>query len=191
MKTRHYIIYISGLGDHYDTVRAFFLRLWYIYGVKTRLVPMQWYGDGSYEQKVRQIKQAISAAQQAGYAVSLIGESAGASIALNVAAATPTLHRVVTLAGVNSSVMPISPVTRRRSPAFDVSAMNIGASLKLLDISRIHTISAASDSIVPARYSTIPGAHNHRIWSVGHIATIILSISLLSGYIVSIIKRPM
>lgn len=189
MKSHHHIVYIPGLGDHYDKARLFMLWFWRVWGIKTQLVPMQWYGKGGYEQKVTQIKTAIKAAQDAGYAVSLIGESAGASMALNVSALVSDLHCVITLAGVNSSKLPISPITRRRSPAFAMSAASIDDSLLQIDTSRIHTIRAVFDPVVSPRYDTISGAHHHRIFCIGHIPTILLCLTLLSPYLISIIKR--
>lgn len=189
MKSRHYIIYIPGLGDHYDAGRGAALWCWQIFQVKVQLVPMQWNTPGGYEQKVKQLKDAIKTAQDAGYTVSLVGESAGASMALNVAATTPGIHCIVTLAGVNSSDLPISPVTRRRSPAFAASAARIKKSLPLLDTSRVHTFRALIDETVWTRYDDIPGATAHRLLTVGHLPTIILCLTLLSPYVISIIKR--
>lgn len=187
---KHYIIYIPGLGDHYDRGRLFALWFWRIFGVKTQLVPMRWNGTEGYDQKVARVKDTIAAAQKAGYVVSLVGESAGASMALNVAAMTPGLRRIVTLAGVNSSSMPISPFTQKRAPAFKISAGTITKSLQTLDTSRVHTIRALIDNVVSSsRYGTVTGAHNHRIFTFGHLATIGLCLTIFSPYIVSIIKN--
>ena len=187
---KHYVIYVPGLGDHHDGRRWLIGRGWQLFGVKMQLVPMQWDSGEAYQQKALRLKQAIVSAQQSGYTVSLIGESAGASIALNVAADTPGIHHIVTLAGVTSSDLPIWPVTKKRSPSFVVSASKINDSLKHLDTSRIHTVHALIDRIVSPRYNDIVGAHNHQLLSVGHIPTIVLCLTLFSPFIVSLIKKP-
>ncbi len=153
-----------------------------------QLVPMRWESNETYEQKVARLKQAIARGQQLGYIVSLIGESAGASIALNVAADTPGIRRIVTIAGVTSSDLPIWPATQKRSPSFVASAGKINESLKHLDPSRIHTIHALIDQTVSPRYNDIPGAHNHQVPSVGHIPTIVLCLTLFSPYVVWLLK---
>lgn len=188
MKRRHYIIYIPGLGDHYDPGRKLALRMWRIFGIRTQFVPMQWDKPGDYTEKLRRIKEEVATAQKAGYSVSLVGESAGASAALNTAAITPGLHHVITLAGVNSSDLPISPVTRKRSPAFAIAAAKINESLKQVDTSRIHTIRGLTDRIVWTRYNDIPGAKNHTVFTFGHFFTIVACLTVLSPYVISIAK---
>lgn len=182
-------MYVPGLGDHYDTGRSLALWFWRIYGLEVRLVPMRWDSKESYERKMKRVKDAIESAQKVGYSVSVIGESAGASMALNVAAVTPGLHRIITLAGVNSSDLPISPITQRRSPAFAESAAAISNSLKRIDASRVYTVRALSDKVVWTRYNDIPGARTHRVLSVGHLATIALCLTLYSPFIAALIRN--
>ncbi len=186
---KHYVIYVPGLGDHFDAGRWIAGCCWRILGIKLQFVPMRWDSSEKYEQKVRRLSQAIVSAQKSGYTVSLIGESAGASIALNVAAVVPGIHRIITIAGVNSSDLPIWPVTRKRSPSFVIAAGKINNSLKRVDTSRVHTVRALIDHIVTPRYNDIPGAHNHRLPTVGHMPTVILCLTLFSPYIVRLIKR--
>lgn len=190
MKRRHYVIYIPGLGDRNDAGRALALKGWRILGVRTQLVSVKWDDGGSYEQKLTLVQDTIEAAQEQGYTVSLVGESAGASLALNVAALTKDLHRIVTFSGVNSSQLPISSVTKKRSPAFAVSAAKINASLRRIDASRIHTIRGFTDRIVWTSYNDIPGAENHTVFTFGHLFTIVACLTVLSPYMVTIIKRP-
>lgn len=190
---KHHIIYISGLGDNYDGIRRFLLRFWQIYGVHTQLVPMQWYDGKSYEEKYDRVVDAIEAAKKQGYQVSVIGESAGGSMAMNVFARNDSLYRLVSLSGVNTFHTTVSPRILARSPAFKES-------LSYLDASREHavkkqpesivSIAALVDSTVFVSKNKIKGVKNMRVFSVGHIPSILLCLSVFSFIVVREVKRP-
>ncbi|MBC7869099.1 hypothetical protein H7X69_02895 [Candidatus Saccharibacteria bacterium] len=186
---KHYIIYVPGLGDDYDDARRLALKGWRIWGVKTELVPMCWYDGKPYDEKQRRVIESVKRAQNKGYAVSLIGESAGGSLAINVAAQVSMLHRLITIGGVNNPAIQVSPHTLQKAPAFDESIRRLVDSLPKIATSRTHVVRALYDPIVHAKYTYISGAHNHRIYSIGHLTTIVLCLSIFSSYIVSLIKR--
>jgi pimeloyl-ACP methyl ester carboxylesterase len=185
---KHFILYIPGLGDHYDGGRSFALWFWRIYGFRVRLLPVKWYGGGSFEDKMLLVVSAVQEAQKQGYKVTLIGESAGASLALNAAAQFPRLHKIILIAGVNSSKLSISPHIQRRSPSFLASIKATTPSLTKVLPGKIHTVRALADGTVSPRFNDIPGAHRHVVWSVGHIPTILLCLTLLSLVIAKIIR---
>lgn len=189
---KHIIFYIPGLGDGYDRFRQKALRLWVIFGVHPILIPMRWDDDEPYKDKFQRVTDAIEQATTSRTRITLIGESAGASMAINAFAAHTVVASLVTIAGVNTSGTPVAAYRLRRSPAFAESRQRLDDSLKRLSVGRknaIHTVSAASDNAVPARHSLIAGARNYRLWTIGHLATITLCLTLLSGYIVSLAKR--
>lgn len=184
---KYHILYIPGLGD-YDRARAFALKAWRVFGVSTQLVSVKWHDGGTYEEKLAKVRGEAEKAIKAGYKVVLVGESAGASLALNAAATLPKLHRVVLIAGVNSSQLPISPYTKKRSPAFTQSAAGITKSLEKIDTTKIHTVRALRDAVVSPGFNDIPGAHKHVLPTIGHLATIILCLTILSPSIVRIAR---
>ena len=189
---KHYIIYIPGLGDGYDTLRRFLLFFWQIYGVKVELVPTKWYDGRSYEEKYNRVDAAIKKAQQAGYIVSVIGESAGASMAMNIFARHESLHRLVSLCGVNSYKTLISPRIFQRGPAFkeSVSLLNTSqADAVKTRATHMTSITARYDPVVPIESNIIPGARRISVWSVGHFTTIMLCLSVLSFTVVREIRR--
>lgn len=186
---RHYIIYVPGLGDSYDAGRRLALRGWRLWGVRTELVPMRWYDGRPFQEKQERVLTAIQRAQDKGYAVSLIGESAGGSMAVNVAALTPSLQALVTVCGVNSPAAPVSPRTLRRAPGFDESIRRLSVSLPQLPLEKTHVVRAWYDPIVGSQYTRLEGAHNHRLWSIGHLPTITLCLTVFSGFVVTLIKR--
>ena len=189
---KHHILYIPGLGDGYDPLRQRALRLWSIFSVNAQLLPMQWFGDEPYDTKYQRASEAIIDLAKTGAKITLVGESAGGSMAINLFATHPQVANLVTIAGVNQVATPVAAYTLRRGPAFAVSRQRISKSLSQISDSRrrhIYTVSALIDAVVMARYSYIPKAHNRRIWSVGHLFTIALCLTLLSGYVVYLAKR--
>lgn len=186
--SKRLVLYIPGLGDHYDGGRSFALWFWRIYGFNVQLVPVKWYGGGTYKEKLALVTQRANNAITKGYEVTLIGESAGASLALNAAAQLPRLHRVILVTGVNSSKVSISPRIQRRSPSFVASSKAITDSLVKITPGKIHTIRALVDGTVSPRFNDIPGAHKHLMWSIGHLPTIFLCLTLLSPLLAKIIR---
>jgi pimeloyl-ACP methyl ester carboxylesterase len=189
---KHVILYIPGLGDGYDRFRQRALRLWSIFGVETQLVPMTWYDGGSYEDKYQRTSALIKSLAAENVRLSLVGESAGGSMAVNLFATHPEVASLVTVAGVNRSSAPVAAKTLHRGPAFAVSRQQVTESLASIPASRRHaiwTISGLVDSVVRAHHSHIPGAHNRHIWTIGHLGTIALCLTLLSGYVIYLAKR--
>lgn len=185
----HLALYIPGLGDHYDAGRSWALKMWKLWGVEVNLLPVKWYDGKTYAEKLQLVASAIRDAEGKGYKVTLIGESAGASLALNAAAVFPDIHRIVLIAGVNSAKLPISPHLKKRSPSFAESARMLGTSLGVIDSGKIHTIKGLIDSVVSPRYNDIPGASSHTIFSFGHLMTIALCLSVLSLFVTRIVKQ--
>ncbi len=182
------VFYIPGLGDHYDSGRSFALKFWLIYGLKVKLLPVKWYNDGTYEQKLALVTTKAKEAIDKGYKVTLIGESAGASLAINAAAQLPDLHKIILIAGVNSSKLFISPHIQRRSPSFAQSAKLVTPSLKKINPDKIHAIRGLVDAVVSPRFNTIPGARSYMVWSIGHLMTIVVCLTVFSWRIATFIK---
>jgi pimeloyl-ACP methyl ester carboxylesterase len=185
----HHIIYIPGLGDHYDGGRRLALRGWEAFGIKAELVPMQWYDGASYEDKFNQVVAAIQRAQLDGRKVTVIGESAGGSMAINVAARVPSIHKLITIGGVASPTMPVAASTLRKSPAFKDSIRELDTSLSQLDSGSAIVVRAAFDPIVHRKYSHIDGARDHPLPTVGHLTTIALCLTIYSRRIIRLVSH--
>jgi len=189
---RHYIIYIPGLGDGYDPLRRLALLFWRIFGVTVEYVPMKWYDGKSYDEKYQRVETAVRNAQALGFTVSIVGESAGASMAMNVFAQTSSVHRLISLCGVNSSHTPISPRIFKRSPGFKQSVSRVDRSRTKVIASRVGQVTsiiARSDSTVPPEKNSISGARQIEIWSMGHIFTIVLCLSICSFIVIQQVRR--
>ncbi|MCA9180530.1 MAG: alpha/beta hydrolase, partial [Planctomycetales bacterium] len=114
-------IYIPGLGDNYDRYRASGLRDWSKRrkGVTAELVPMRW-SDRSetYGQKFARVEAAIAAVSE-DEAITLVGESAGGSMALAIFHKHATrISRCVTVCGKNRGADTLGAIYRQRTPTF-------------------------------------------------------------------------
>lgn len=179
-----HIIYIPGLGDGYDGLRRAGLLTWQLWGVSTELVPMKWYGGGDLATRYSTVTAAIDRAQQRGRRVILVGESAGASLAINVASRRSDIHGLMTICGIVNSRAEVSSAIRKKSPAFNQSLAQLEYDIRELDLASVCNVRAGVDSIVPKRSSVIPGATQRIIWSVGHVTTVALCLSVYGGLLV-------
>lgn len=188
---KHYIIYIPGLGDSYDGLRRFLLFFWRIYGVKVEHVPVKWYDGKSYQEKYKRVAAAVQNAQALGYTVSVMGESAGGSMAMNIFARNESIHRLISLCGVNSYKTPISPRIFERGPAFkeSVSILNASQAGAIKRVQQITSITALYDETVPIKSNIIPSARRVTVWSIGHLITIVLCLSILSFIPIREVRR--
>lgn len=192
MKKQDYIIYVSGLGDHWDSDRRFALRFWQVYGVKTELMTMNWNDGKDFNSKFATLSQKIKKAQQAGYRVSLVGESAAGSMVINAFAADPWLHRVITICGVNNTPSDVHPELFRLSPAFKQSMNQLKASLQIIgqkDCVRIISIHSLHDSVVPVKNTHVEGSTEIVVPSVGHVMTITLMLTIMSFLVILPIRK--
>lgn len=190
MKT--HIIYVPGLGDGYDPIRRFLLGFWRIYNVDVQMIPSGWSGTEPYENKVHRIQEAIANACGHGKRVVLIGESAGGSLALNVYASEPEkVSKVLTLCGKNTGPEKVSPRYYRKNPAFREAMQEVESSiLKLTKAQRGRFVSVYPlfDPTVPVAETFIPDCQKVRIWSVGHLASVFIALTLASPLVVRAAK---
>ncbi len=187
------IIYIPGLGDGYDSLRRFFLFFWRIYGVDVDFVSSSWVNGETFEVKMQRVVDAIHQAQATGDRVVLLGESAGGSMALNVYAAhSAFIDRVVTLCGKNTRPDTVSPVLYRRNEAFRTSMYRVGDAVQRLSVSqrqRITSIYPFYDPTVPIHETFVPDCRRVRIWSVGHLVSILIGLTFAAFVVVREAKR--
>src|SRR6478752_6076210 len=80
---RHCVIYIPGLGDQRTQGQMLALRLWRRPGLYVEMFVMHWYDSEPYQDKFERLLKVVDRHLEAGETVSLVGASAGASVALN------------------------------------------------------------------------------------------------------------
>lgn len=173
----HYI-YIPGLGDNYDRYRASGLRDWpkRRKDVTAELVPMHW-SDRSetYEQKFARVEAAI-AAVPADQPVTLVGESAGGSMALAVFHKhAARVSRCVTVCGKNRGAQTLGDFYRQRTPVFPESVERTDAIIPILsddELQRICVVYSKRDKRIRAADSVIDGARTNVRGTPGHLFSI-------------------
>lgn len=178
------VVYIPGLGDRYDTFRAWALRSWKLWNVNATYVPIRWYDGNSMESKLGLIQRAIDKIPT-GTRIVVIGESAGATLALHTAQRDKRVARVITLCGVASNSTPVSNYLRRRAPALDQAVSSLHEDMSL----DVHSVRAVIDGVVGKKYSSTEHAKRHVVWSVGHLPTIALCLTIYAPIISAIAKN--
>lgn len=191
MKQPIHILYLSGFGTGYDRYRLRLLKKWRFKGVSVELVPLRWEGKESFEQKLARIDQAIDRARDK--RVVLLGESAGGSIAVHMYARRPDdFYKVMTICGKNSHPETVGESYYRRSPAFRTSMERLNDSIELLTSEQRQAFVSLRpwhDAVVPVRETLIDGCRCVRLWSVGHLLTIFLALTLYSPIVVRQAKK--
>lgn len=193
--TKHYIIYIPGLGDSRTGGQALALRFWSAWGVRARLVQMNWADTGHFNPKLQTILDTIDSLVHQGYTVSLVGVSAGASAALNAyAQRLDSIHSVTLVCGqILGGHNHVRPQVYAANRAF-------GESMRLLDEKtfdklnaaargRITSIHPIADRVVPVGDTKLPGARWRQIPTMGHAFSIGYSLTIGSYRIVRDIKK--
>ncbi|MES2876639.1 MAG: alpha/beta hydrolase [Patescibacteria group bacterium] len=181
MKT--HIIYIPGLGDRYDGFRSAALKTWRLWNVTTEYVPITWYDGESLVSKLNRIEAAIERTP-ADVNLVLIGESAGATLALHMATHA-RVDRVITLCGVARGNTPVSSYLRRRAPALNEGVNGLTDAYN----TDVQSVRAVIDGVVGKKYSVVSGATEHVIWSIGHLTTIALCLTLYAPTVTAIAKK--
>ncbi len=186
-----HILYISGFGDGYDHIRRKLLGWWHYKNVTIELVPMKWSDNADFDSKFARLSQAIDKVK--GKRIVLIGESAGGSMAVHMYASRPNeLYKAMTICGKNTQPEKVAQHYYDKSPAFKTSMDKLNDSIgKLSDkqCSRFVSIHPIYDPVVPVNETIIPGCRTVRLWSIGHLVSIGLALTILSWKIVREAKR--
>ena len=179
-----HILYLSGLGDDYDSFRLRALRWWKYRNVTVELVPMKW-ATGTFEQKLARIDRAIDSAQ--GKRVVVVGESAGGSMAVHIAARRPDIYKVMTICGKNSHPETVGQRYYDHSPAFKASMDLLNDSAKQLNDDqrkKFVSIHPLYDGTVPVRDTVLAGCRQVWLPLVGHLFVIGCALTIFSPVIV-------
>ncbi len=189
----HVVIYIPGLGDGSVKARRFLVAGWRLYGVQPVVHRMNWADKEPFSIKFQRLLLRIDGLVKDGHTVSLVGESAGASAALNAYAARQNeIHRVVCLCGKLQHAETVHPYTNRRNPAFAQSMAMLPVSVKSLSkqrLGRVRSIRPWADHTVSPSDTFVAGAESYTIPTIGHRASIILGNTLFSNVVVGFLKR--
>lgn len=172
-------IYIPGLGDDKMVGNSLLQKFWRLFGINTKVHKLYWRDSRPYSQKLDELLSEIDQLANDGYRVSLIGTSAGASMALNVyARRKATIHKAVFICGKLSNFEVVNPRYYQKNPALKESFADVPANLKELsaaDKAKMLTLNPLKDWLVPAADTKIPGVRSQTILSIGHLPSIVIA----------------
>jgi len=192
--SKHTVIYVPGLGDTRTGGRRLLIASWRLYGVRPVVHQMNWADKQPFEIKFRALLKHIDERIAAGERVSLVGESAGASVTLEAyAARQDTIHRVACICGKLRHPETIHPDTYRKNPAFAEAMAALPSALTGLNatkLTRVRSLHPLVDPTVPVADTIIPGVEERAIPTAGHATSIVLGNLLFSWRLVPFLKRP-
>ncbi len=183
----HHLIFIPGLSG----VSPLFektAKSWSRFGFTVHVFPIVWKDNNDFEPKLKQLLKLIDNLDDK---VSIIGTSAGGSMAMNAFIKRKNkIHKVVNVCGrlrTGENIYPTLEKASKHSKSFKQSVEQCEKELSTLDKNlrkKIMTTSAIFDEIVPTSTITIKGATNIKLFSIEHMLTISLALTLYSNRIV-------
>ncbi len=193
MTKKHIILYVPGLGDHRLVMRQRGLNTWKYAHVSTELVPKKWRVSETWDSKMARLIAKIDDYHSRGYAVSLVGESAGATAVLAaLEARTNSITAVVLLCGKSQYPARVASRLYQNNPALREAMIR---SHKVVDAltnkqkQKILNLHPVFDPIVPVWETKIPGVKNAKMPIAGHFLGIAFGLTFWSFRIVRFAKQ--
>lgn len=192
-KTRHYIVYVPGLGDSRILGQSLAVRAWRLQGVSSEAFRMNWADSEAFEPKLERLVARIDSLTEQGYAVSLIAASAGASAALHAYGARPgKLHGMVAICGKLQGIHSVHPTTYGRNPSFQQSMQLLEQTHGQLNREarqRILSMHALADEAVPLNDTKMQNVQSATMPVAGHFFGIAFGLTLGSWRALRFLKR--
>jgi hypothetical protein len=193
---KHHVIYIPGLADRLNrrlgqnTALAF----WYLNGIRPHYFLVGWTDKTEvFEAKLQRLLGKIDDLLTKGRTVSLIGASAGASLAMvALHERSGKLNAVVSVCGKLNNPQSVAEPVFAINPAFKGSLERynqLKQSFSPKDLRRVMSAVSAKDNFVPRGDSEIAGAESYVIPARGHILSILAALTIFRDPIVRFIKQ--
>jgi pimeloyl-ACP methyl ester carboxylesterase len=193
MKRPHIIIYVTGLGDKNVFLQAKAIGLWRICGVQPRLFQVNWTNAESYSQKLKRLLALIDIYSEREYKISLVGASAGASVAIAAfSRRKEIISGVVCICGKLRRPETVELHYYKHNPAFRGAMKELVQNLAKLsskDKKRILSIRPLYDQTVSAKDTKIDGALQKIIPSFYHVPSIALALTVFSPILLFFLIR--
>ncbi|MDO8335585.1 MAG: hypothetical protein Q7T74_02260, partial [Candidatus Saccharibacteria bacterium] len=181
---KHVIIYVTGLNDANPAFQKLAISAWQIYGVQPILFQSNWADGISFSEKLENLLQLIDDNYEQGNVVSLMGASAGASMA--VAAYARRVEKINGVAFICGKLRRPEAVGARyylQNPAFReaMSTLNDNlASLTKIERARMMSIHPLFDETVVITDTFVDGAKKAILPTLFHVPSIALGITIFS-----------
>jgi len=189
---KHHVIYVPGLGDHKPRGQQLVPKYWRLFGVYGHYFAMRWNSKEPFAPKLARLLALVDDLSKNGDRVSLVGTSAGASVALLVYATRPNkVNGVVCISGKINNPSATHP-RYRENPALKESLFKLQDALPGLTPSmrkRIMSFHPFQDQEVPPADTIIPGAQERLIPISGHVASIGVALVFYTPALIRFLKR--
>lgn len=184
----HRILYIPGFGDpHFNVIKK-----WDKHGVEMHMEPINWDDDETFEAKLARVTKKIDELADKNRKISLVGVSAGGSMAINAYIKRKELiSGVVFICSKLRNAEGVREFWFQKHPAFRKSIFLSQANIERLtaeDKAKMLTLRSLFDRLIPAHDSQIPGVKNRVIPFKFHIPTIFLALTLFKGKTINFLK---
>lgn len=195
MTEQVHVIIIPGLGNEIQK-HVWATDRWRKFGIIPHVFDAKWKSEEKgFRKKLDDALKLVDSLIASGKKVSIIGNSAGSSLAINILGERKEkIHRVVVNCGrVRTGDWPWFTFDQATasSPSFKESVLKsekIIAKLSQEEKKKILTLRPLFDEIVPPFTVPIEGATNEIVPSVEHVLTIALNMTLLSNRIIKFIR---
>lgn len=193
MTKNHQIIYIPGIGDHNDHGQKRILRTWIRSGIKAHYLEIGWADGEAFESKLKRTVKLVDELYKQNGQISLVGVSAGAGAAINVYMKRPEkISGIVFVCGKILDTKHVNPRYYMKNPAFRQSLQLTQQNLEKLtqkDKNKMLSLHAIYDNVVYTKYSKIQGVASRTLFSIFHVPTIFLAITIYQILIINFLKR--
>jgi pimeloyl-ACP methyl ester carboxylesterase len=190
----HHVIYLPGVGDHKNApfqIRA--LKKWNKFDLVTHFQLIRWNNSESYELKLKKVISLLDKLYSQNHTISLVGASAGASLAMNVYANRRNkIKAVVLICAKINNPQTLGQKYKTNYPALldCVKASSQAVkNLKPSDKQKMLTINPLYDGVVARADCNITGVKNKIIIAAIHGISIGLAISLYKRTIIKFIDQ--
>ncbi len=187
------VIYLPGLGDHRRWFQDKLIKLWRLFGLNAEYQSVGWADDEPFEDKLKRIVDKIDELASDGHKVALVGVSAGASAAHNAySLRRDKISAVVFICGKVKGTDNINPNYFKQNPAFRDSIFASDRALQTAteaDKSKMLYLYCVRDKTVGPQYNRIKGIGDRKIFGLGHISGIFITLILHGRMIAKFIKN--
>jgi predicted peptidase len=189
----HHVIYLPGVGDHKNAaIQIKALKKWKKFGLEAHFHHINWHDNEAFKDKKDSVLKLIDELYSFDKSVSVVGVSAGASMAMNVYAERKNqIKSVVFICGKINNSATLGKDYKQRNPRLFESVSEsekTAGKLTAYDKAKMLTIQPVYDGVVAAADGRISGTAHRKIFAVFHAAAIYLSITAYRRISINFIK---
>lgn len=190
------VVYVPGLGDKAwrQVGQSALLSIWRpLYGIRMRYFAARWSNPREgFPAKLQRLLKMIDGELAKGNTVSVIGASAGASMALHALLARPKVVSAISVCGKLRNPQTISELVYTVNPAFKPSIERLVAAEPTLTSkqrAKILLVRPQRDAVVPVGENWVRGATVTTLPTFGHAFSILASLTFFSRRLAVFIRK--